>query len=304
MTVVLEFLDDADTFLGAAGELLAARPVESTVVASVTSRIARDGAAGESEAGEHPIWWLVVREGTGRVVGAGMRTAPFAPFPPYLLPIPPYLLPMPDEAARMLAHALDERGEDLSAVNGALPAVEVVAGELAALTGRSARVAERMRLHEVREVAFPPAPDGRLVRAQPAEVDLVLGWFDAFAMDAAEQAGKTEPHPAPIETRESTLRRIEGGDVWLWQDPHGQPVHVTAFNPPSFGVARVGPVYTPRDQRDRGYAAAAVAELSHRLLTEGSRVCLFTDQANPVSNALYERLGYRPVVDMANVVIE
>jgi RimJ/RimL family protein N-acetyltransferase len=60
---------------------------------------------------------------------------------------------------------------------------------------------------------------------------------------------------------------------------------------------------SPREQRGRGYAGATVAAVSRRLLDEDARVCLFTDQANPVSNALYERLGFRPVVDMANLVI-
>jgi predicted GNAT family acetyltransferase len=31
--------------------------------------------------------------------------------------------------------------------------------------------------------------------------------------------------------------------------------------------------------------------------------CLFTDQANPASNKIYAALGYRPVVDMAQLVI-
>ena len=39
------------------------------------------------------------------------------------------------------------------------------------------------------------------------------------------------------------------------------------------------------------------------MLAEGARVCLFTDQANPTSNKIYAALGYRPVVDMANLVI-
>ena len=33
-------------------------------------------------------------------------------------------------------------------------------------------------------------------------------------------------------------------------------------------------------------------------------MCLFTDQANPTSNKIYEALGYRPVVDMAHFVVE
>ncbi|MGW5014070.1 GNAT family N-acetyltransferase, partial [Micromonospora chalcea] len=84
----------------------------------------------------------------------------------------------------------------------------------------------------------------------------------------------------------------------------GDPAEVpAAANPPSFGVARVGPVYTPPEQRGRGWAGNAVAEVSRLLTAEGARVCLFTDQANPVSNRLYAGLGFRPVVDMANLAL-
>jgi hypothetical protein len=39
------------------------------------------------------------------------------------------------------------------------------------------------------------------------------------------------------------------------------------------------------------------------VVTTIAQVCLFTDQANPTSNKIYAALGYRPVVDMANLVI-
>jgi predicted GNAT family acetyltransferase len=38
-------------------------------------------------------------------------------------------------------------------------------------------------------------------------------------------------------------------------------------------------------------------------VAEGARVCLFTDQANPTSNRIYSALGFRPVVDMANLLV-
>ena len=85
--------------------------------------------------------------------------------------------------------------------------------------------------------------------------------------------------------------------------PDGERVHLTGASPPSFGVARVGPVFTPPAQRGRGWASNTVARISLRIQAEGARVCLFTDQANPTSNKIYAALGYRPVADMANLVI-
>ena len=62
--------------------------------------------------------------------------------------------------------------------------------------------------------------------------------------------------------------------------------------------ARVGPVYTPPELRGRGYASALTAALTEQLL-ERRRFCfLFTDLANPTSNSIYQRIGYRPVTDV------
>ena len=68
-------------------------------------------------------------------------------------------------------------------------------------------------------------------------------------------------------------------------------------------MSRIGPVYTPRERRGRGFASSAVAEVAQRLASAGERVCLFTDQANPTSNGIYQALGFRSRVDMANLVI-
>ena len=122
--------------------------------------------------------------------------------------------------------------------------------------------------------------------------------------DADEQAGRVRGVSAhEVPDRDEILRRVRAGRIWFWLDDARQPVHVTGANPPAFGVARIGPVYTPPEERGHGWASNAVFEVSRRLQSAGARVCLFTDQANPTSNRIYAALGYRPVADMANLVI-
>ena len=58
-----------------------------------------------------------------------------------------------------------------------------------------------------------------------------------------------------------------------------------------------------REHRGVGYASAAVAQVTGQILDSGTRACLFTDQANPTSNRIYQAIGYEPVVDMANFSI-
>lgn len=291
----LRFYTDPATFLGAVGDRLAAEPVVSTVVTTMAHRLAAQVAGGLTQPPHN--WWLAVLDDSGTPVGAGMRTAPFEPYPPFLLP-------MPDEAAVALARALHERGEEVLALNGALPAVELCATELARLGGGRVEVSRPTRLHELGELVPPPPVPGQLVAGTEDDLDLAAEWFAAFHGDADEQAGRprgSSAHEGP--ERPELLHRLRTGGLWFWVDAAGRRVHLTGANPPTFGVARIGPVYTPPAERGRGYASSAVAEVSRRLRAQGARVCLFTDQENPTSNKIYTALGYRPVVDMANLVI-
>jgi GNAT superfamily N-acetyltransferase len=288
----LEFTDDAAAFLDATREHLAAEPVLTTVIASVTARLVREG----RPAGAPYCWWSIVRDGSGEVTGVAMRTAPFAPYPLYVLP-------MPDDAARAVARVLHERGEDVAGVNGALPAAQLLADEYARLAGRAVAVDEHVRLHELGELLVPPAPPGRLRAATRDDDELCLDWFRAFAVDAAEQAGRDGAHAMQEFTLDDIRARIEDGLFWLWVDEDGDVVHLTGANAPANGVARIGPVYTPKQHRGRGYASRAVAEVSQHYVDHGVRCCLFTDQANPTSNKIYEAIGYRPVTDMVSQLI-
>jgi hypothetical protein len=291
---VLLGTDPAD-FLAVAGGYLAAEPVVNTVVTTVAHRMLSRRHDGLPQPDRD--WWLVVSDDSGSVVGAGMRTATVAPYPPFLLP-------MPDEAAVAVAHTLHERGEQVTAVNGALPAVERCAAELARLDAGRVEVGQRTRLHELGELRMPARVPGAMVAVAEDDVGLAMEWLGTFAADADEQAGRPRGaggHEVP--DRAEALRRIRSGQLWFWVDDTGTPVHLTATNPPSFGVARVGPVYTPPGQRGRGWASNAVAEASRRMLADGARVCLFTDQANPTTSRVYAALGYRPVADMADLRI-
>lgn len=290
----VEITEDPTVFLAAAEQHLAHDPVVSTVVSSVAQRTVV-AVRSEVRPPEHPRWFAVVRRGRD-VVGTAMRTAPFQPHPLFVMP-------MPDDAARALAAAVHARGERVGGVNGSLPAARVYAEETARLAGGEPRIDEHTRLFELGELVAPPSPPGRLRAATARDGDLVLDWFNAFAGDAAEQAGRVEDRPS-FHTPEDIRARLEDGRVWLWEDEGGEAVHVTGHSLPAYGVSRIGPVYTPRPHRGRGYAAAAVAGVSAMLRDQGARVCLFTDQANPTSNRLYEALGFRPVVDMANLLLD
>ena len=290
----LRFFDDPSDFLTTAGDVLAGQPVLSTVIAGVAERIREQREAGVAWPEGVPCWFVVVLDGD-EIVGTAMRTAPFGEYPAYLMP-------MPDEAVHLLSKTLLARDEPVLGANGALPAVQVFCEDMAAATGRTARVGQHTRLFELGDLVEPRPTVGRLRPGRLEEQPLIASWYAAFMVDADEQAGREpgeSPHEAP--TDDELARRIETGRVFVWVDDEDMPVNVTAATMPAYGVSRIGPVYTPKDQRGRGYAGAAVYAVSKLLRESGERPCLFTDQANPTSNKIYEAIGYRRLVDMANL---
>ncbi|MEU4279095.1 GNAT family N-acetyltransferase [Streptomyces tanashiensis] len=162
-------------------------------------------------------------------------------------------------------------------------------------TGRPWAPTVRMRLFRLGELTPPdPAPAGRGRVATEADVPLVAAWTTEFAEAIGDE-------PAEDYTGFVT-ERISEGRLWLWEGPDGRPVSMAAVSRTIEGQARVHLVYTPPAERGRGYAAGVTEAVSRAALDGGvAQVLLFTDLSNPTSNALYQRLGYRPVTDHLGV---
>ncbi|MGH7505629.1 MAG: GNAT family N-acetyltransferase, partial [Longimicrobiales bacterium] len=164
------------------------------------------------------------------------------------------------------------------------------------LRGVRAEPGMRQRIYELERVAADlPVVPGALRTATRADGALVIAWFDAFHQEAGVPGGD---FVARVE------QRIEARRIHVW-DVAGDAVSLAGIAGRSPNGARIGPVYTPPPLRGRGYATAAVAELSRRVLHESHRFCfLYTDLANPTSNAIYERIGYRPVCDVVDALFQ
>jgi predicted GNAT family acetyltransferase len=141
------------------------------------------------------------------------------------------------------------------------------------------------RLDKVNDI--PPAP-GRFRAATMADKELVVKWFHAFHIDIGAEA-RGEP------MNDVTIG-LKDGRVFLWED--GQPVSMALKTRPTDRGMSVGGVYTPPELRGKGYATSCVAELSRNILQSGKEFCtLYTDLANPTSNSIYMKMGYKPVCD-------
>ncbi|MEV0801475.1 GNAT family N-acetyltransferase [Kribbella sp. NPDC050281] len=224
-----------------------------------------------------PSYFVSVHDGD--VVGAAMRTPGRGV----------YLGALRAEFADPVADAYADVLLELDGVEGDRPAVERFGRRWCELRGVRATESTVSRLHKLGTLSPLTADAGhaRLMRAD--EVDVVGAWgLDGF------------PRELRLGYREWADRHLEQQTMWIWE-ADGDPVSMVGYRPPTFGVCRIGPVYTPPEHRRHGYAGALTSHVSAKVLAQGNQLCLFTDLANPTSNKIYHQAGYRPVADFVHV---
>jgi predicted GNAT family acetyltransferase len=281
-------LDDAAAFLAEAEPLLLADEARHNLILGIAGTI-RD------TPDLYPLrsLWLV-RDGA-EVVAAALRT------PPYNL-----VLARPTSTTALAALAEAVAGEELPGVTGTEPEVEEFAELWSQHTGVAGRVNMRQGVYALEQVQPLPAVPGSVRVATQDDRELALRWWIAFGEEVLHDGG---PGRERAEASVDHKLSAPNNGLLLWEHD-GEVVSFAGWGGPTPNGIRIGPVYTPPELRGRGYATALTAELSQRVLDGrlyegGRRFCfLYTDLANPTSNAIYERIGYRRIAEAAEVVFE
>ena len=202
--------------------------------------------------------------------------------------------PADDGVLPAIADAVDD---DLPRVVGAVPEVDELAAHWAARRDVRATTVVEQRIYALTLLLRPPPIPGVMRLAAADDRELVLGWSRVRrrAATGRRRRGRLE---------RSVAARLAGGldaGIGLWE-VDGQPVSLAGYGGPTPNGIRIGPVYTPPEHRRRGYGSAITAAVSELVLERGRRFCfLYTDLANPTSNAIYQRLGYEPVCDSREI---
>ncbi len=273
---------DVAEFLAAAGGYLRRERVRNTVTLSVTEGLratqAQHDPGGDPDKSPLFGWWTDDAQ-AGTVKGAFMHTPSF----------PILLTDVPAEAAAGLA-AKTLNGRPLPGVNSYEETAAAFAAVWVEQTGSQVHVHRRMRLYRLAELSWPdPRPEGARRPAGEGDVALMTSWFSAFVQEVDDLADTDQAA--------AVREKISYGGLTVWEI-RGAPAAMAGVTRRAAGMVRVGPVYTPPELRGHGYASAVTAEVSQAALAGGAdEVLLYTDLANPVSNSIYQRIGYQPVED-------
>lgn len=198
----------------------------------------------------------------------------------------------PEMGAEYAASVVEELSEHLK--DSKLPSV-TASPENAALfariychkSGAAHKLSFNLMAYACPEVKMPRGVPGGIIRAEEKHTEIVAEFISGFEMDIF---GTAE------EDREKNLvaaaNRIKTNDLFLWV-VDGKTVSMAAIGHRSPRHARVNSVYTPPEERRKGYASAVVAAVSQKVLDEGLIPVLYTDLANPDSNKVYCSIGYK-----------
>jgi hypothetical protein len=202
---------------------------------------------------------------------------------------------IPPSSMNPVVEELVDLRPDLVAVRGTRSSAIAFADAWHAKTGRDTAIGTEERLYRLGTLNAPAGVAGSPRGAGDGDHDLLARWVQHFFEDAFGQ------------TRDGVGEEFvdgsdrEGHRFVLW-DVDGTPVSMAMLRVPAAGVSRIGPVFTPRDQRANGYGAAVTAAAAQLAHTSGTPdVVLFADLANPTSNGVYQRIGFEGVDDSVRI---
>ncbi len=160
--------------------------------------------------------------------------------------------------------------------------------------GLKPQLVRNTRGHKLIEVAEETLGNRDFIIGTELHQSIILQWakemiLEAGLMTEADQMNRT---------LNQMKQDIKAQKIFLLEDNH-MPVSMARKAGKTPNGSLINFVYTPPDLRRRGYATESVAKLSKLLLEEGNDYCfLFTDLANPISNSIYQKIGYRPIIDL------
>jgi predicted GNAT family acetyltransferase len=258
-------LDDAAVASAQAHEFLAAFPTHHNVLLTVLAQHRERAAGGR--------FWIVA---DGDVVVGFASHAPLGQRVG--------LARMHDDAIRALADAIDP---PVPGVVGAAADAATFAGHFAERHHVPVAPFEAQRLYELSCLEAVATSPGTLRPATRSDEPVLIDWSGAFA---------AETHTTAANVPDLVDAALAAERVWVWDD-HG-PAAMAWASSPAASVCRVQTVYTPPQRRGTGYATACVEHLSRILAGRGMRCVLYTQLSNPTSNAIYQRIGYRPLSEV------
>jgi predicted GNAT family acetyltransferase len=271
---------DAAQFVRELTPQLCKRPLENNVFLGVSERIAAKPQRDHLRLG---VWE------EDQLVLAALMT-------------PPYRLNLAHagrgaEGVNALRDHLLEMGANIPGVASEKPIAEAFEGAWYARCGGKRQSARERWLYRAAKVIYPAHVQGEMRLASQANLDRHCAWELAFT----EEVNATREERDTELIRKRVLSWFKDDALFDWTIG-GSAVAQGGVIPIGEDGARVLAIYTPPENRGRGYAQAITAALTQHAFDQGRWCVLYTDVDNPITNKIYPRVGYMLVAPFLDII--
>jgi predicted GNAT family acetyltransferase len=261
------------TFADEVTDILMRHEIQNNLLfLNIRGGIARDDTSG--------IFMATVKDDNGHILLTAIGTSPN-----------PTLLyetdNMPnDDALELFTASLVESKINIDLIMSETELAKRFCESYSKLSGKSSNKIESLVLYIMESVNCTDLPAGNFRKAAEIDMHYLPYWLADFI-----PACHLGAYDLNIGT--SNAKRFIGeGNAYVLED--GIPVTTAAYVRQTSCCGFIGYVYTPPQYRGRGYCTACVSHLSQSILDSGKKYCaLYADRANPYSNKVYQKLGYK-----------
>lgn len=173
---------------------------------------------------------------------------------------------------------------EFNGCNGSGDTAEMLVESFARL-GISHEIGMPQRIYALDQPPKYPSCEGNGRKARSDELELFCDWFNRFCHEAVA-------HESPP-TKERMIEMFKERPIFFWE-VNGKPVAMAARNRETKSGSNISLVFTPPELRGKGYAGSVTAFTCENAFKDGKVVCfLYTDLRNPISNKVYQKIGFR-----------
>ncbi|ACO28698.1 TPA: GNAT family N-acetyltransferase [Bacillus cereus] len=204
---------------------------------------------------------------------------------------------MVEEAIVELAKKLAEVYPNVPGLIGNKKVVQRLAEEIAVLENKKMNVVMEQGVYALQQVKKKWTEEEIFREINSDELPVIEKWIYQFCEDVNL--------PTTKEEAEQTAHTLITNHRLFGLEIDGKLVSVAAKTRPTKNNITINFVYTPKEERKKGYASNCVAALSQRMLDEGYKTTtLYTDLANPTSNKIYQEIGYEQIAESMLIFLE
>lgn len=147
-------------------------------------------------------------------------------------------------------------------------------------------------VYECRQLIAPRETKGSLYKVTREDKDafeIAVQFGGGFIADCFPK------HREPLEEARKTVgRHVDHNGIYLWKNEDGKFVSMAGNHRDSKNAGSIGWVYTPSEYRGKGYGSMVTHGVTQEVFNKGKTLAnLFTDMANPTSNSIYQKIGYK-----------